>query len=505
MSETTLETTDIAIVSNSPIRILHVDDDESFLKLAKQCLELNVDIQVETARSVEEALEKLGAKPFDVIISDYDMFEKDGLEFLRELRASGIMIPFILFTGKGRDEVALKALSLGAFRYMNKQGTSKAVYAELAACVRQAADHARTQEILVRDVNDRKKQENLLQESQQKLMALFIGNPGAIAFLDKDFRVTDINPSFTALFGYTLENIKDKIITDVTVPNGFEEESEVIREKIMEGSVGCSTIRKRIDGSFFNATLSGGPVMVNGNLAGFFMVYMDISDVVTVQEELSKALTKAEVLNEKIGVLGGFTRHDVRNKLALIQGNLYLAREKCKVSPELEVYLKTVEDVITNITDILDFAKTYEMIGSEDLVNIDVGIMVQNAVSLFSNFRGVTIENNCNGFATLADSLLTEVFHNLIDNSLKYGEKITKVRISAGKNDDGCATLIYEDNGVGIDARSKEHLFQKGFGKGTGFGLYLIRKICDVYGWAVQEKGHLGEGVQFEFTIPKKS
>jgi CheY-like chemotaxis protein len=83
MSETTLETTTVAIISNSPIRILHVDDDEAFLKLAKQCLELNVDIQVETAHSVEEALEKLGKGTFDVIVSDYEMFEKDGLEFLR--------------------------------------------------------------------------------------------------------------------------------------------------------------------------------------------------------------------------------------------------------------------------------------------------------------------------------------------------------------------------------------------------------------------------------------
>jgi signal transduction histidine kinase len=289
------------------------------------------------------------------------------------------------------------------------------------------------------------------------------------------------------------------------VPNGLEEESEVIREKIMEGSVGCSTIRKRNDGSYFNAALSGGPVMVNGMVAGFFMVYLDISDVVTVEEELSKALAKAELLNEKIGVLGGFTRHDVRNKLALIQGNLYLARERCTVSPELEVYLQNVEDVIKNITDILDFSKTYEMIGSEDLVQTDFGIMIQNAVSLFSDLKGVTIENECQGFATLADSLLTQVFYNLIDNSLKYGEKINKIRIYAGKNDDGSATLIYEDNGVGIDARTKEHLFQKGFGKGTGLGLYLIRKIFGVYGWTAQERGYLGEGVQFEFRIPKKN
>jgi len=358
MSETALETTGFVVASNVPIRILHVDDDDAFLKVAKQCLELNVDIQVETTRSVEEALKMLKKRTFDVIVSDYVMFEKDGLEFLRELRASGNMVPFILFTGKGGEDVVLKAFNLGAFKYINKNGAPNAVYKGLAACVRQAAELAKSHETLVKAVVDQKKQEKMLQESQQKLLALFCGNPGAVVFLDKDFRITDINHSFTALFGHKLENIKGKIIADVVVPKGLEEELEVIREKILEGSVGCATIRKRNDGSLFNASMSGGPITVNGEVAGFFMVYMDISDVVTVQDELSKALSKVELLSEKIDVMNRFNRQDVKNKLALVQGNLCLAREKCKVSPELEIYLRNAEDIITNITNLLDFAKT---------------------------------------------------------------------------------------------------------------------------------------------------
>ena len=496
--------TTIAIISNNPIRILHVDDDENFLKIAKRCLELNTDIKVETATSVEEALEALKKSVFDVIVSDYDMFEKDGLEFLKELRESGNMIPFILFTGKGREEVAEQALNLGAFRYMDKQGPSKAVYAELASSVRQAVGHDRTLGLLVRDQTDRKKQEIMLQESEQKLEALFSGNPGAIVFLDEDFRITDINPSFTALFGYKLDGIMGKSIVDVIVPEGFEEESEVIREKILSGPVGCSTIRKRNDGSLFNAAMTGGPVIVGGKIIGFFMVYMDISDVVIVQEELSKALAKAELLNKKIEVLGGFTRHDVRNKLALISGILYLTREEAVVNPEVEIHLQEVEGVVKNITGILDFAKTYEMVGSEDLVPIDAGEMIQNAVSLFSDLKGVKIENQCKGFETVADSMVCEIFHNLIDNTLKYGQKTTKIRMYTESSNDGTHNLIYEDDGVGLDERAKKHLFQKGFGKGTGYGLYLISQICEVYGWTVQENGEQGRGVRFEFTIPAR-
>ena len=122
MFEESLKETKIALMSNNPIRILHVDDDVAFLTTAKQCLEMQANIEVESVLSVQEALEKLKTKKFDVIVSDYQMSGKDGLEFLKELKAAGIKTPFILFSGKGRDEVAIKALNSGAFRYIDKRG-----------------------------------------------------------------------------------------------------------------------------------------------------------------------------------------------------------------------------------------------------------------------------------------------------------------------------------------------------------------------------------------------
>ena len=143
------------------------------------------------------------------------------------------------------------------------------------------------------------------------------------------------------------------------------------------------------------------------------------------------------------------------------------------------------------------------MVGSEELVITDIGAMFQSALSLFSDLKGVKVANQCNGVKTPADSLLTQVFHNLIDNSLKYGtKKLSEIKICPEKSKEGPLKLIYEDDGVGIDAKTREHLFQKGFGKGTGLGLYLIRKICEVYDRTVQEKGQLGSGVKFEFILP---
>jgi CheY-like chemotaxis protein len=94
----------------------HVDDELDLLKTTKLILESIGPFQVETALSVKEAIKKLEETEFDVIVSDYQMQEKDCLEFLRELRENENNIPLILFTGKGREEIAIKALNLGASR-----------------------------------------------------------------------------------------------------------------------------------------------------------------------------------------------------------------------------------------------------------------------------------------------------------------------------------------------------------------------------------------------------
>ena len=618
MFETASRESNAAVISNNPISILHVDGDDAFLSMAKRCLEMQANFEVESALSVQEALEILKTRKFDVIVSDYQMNGKDGLEFLEEIKAAGITTPFILFSGKGRDEVAVKALNSGAFRYIDKRGALDATYAELASCILQATHYSRAQAMLkdrerrfraifdssidailvlndngeivynnkaaknmmdyakdqiakalnqhfnkqfastyeqnmndgfkqlsdgnllmtgktfeltlkddsgkttvvelsfsafiengqwfgvsiVRDVSERKRQEKLLEKSQQTLKALFAYNPEAIVFTDKNFRVTDVNRSFIDLFGFTIESIKGKKITDFIVPAEFKKESKTIEKLIAKGQVTFSAKRKRRDGTIIDVSLSGGPLVVKGKIVGFFMSYLDISNLIIVQNVLASALSKAELLNEKITVLGGFTRHDVRNKLGLIQGNLYLARKKCKADPNLEKYLGNIDASIKNICDIFDFAKTYEMIGVEELVPVDIGQMVQNALSLFSDLKGVKVENHCIGFEVIADSLLTQVFYNLIDNSLKYGEKISTISIFAQKLGENSVKLCFKDDGIGIDKKFKDRLFERGFGKGTGFGLYLIHKICEVYNWKVKETGRLGHGVQFEFIIP---
>jgi len=91
------------------IKVLHVDDEPDSLALTKAFLEReHAEFSIDTATSAEEAVELLKSAKYDVLVSDYQMPKMDGLEFLKTLRASGNTIPFIMFTGKGREEVAKK-------------------------------------------------------------------------------------------------------------------------------------------------------------------------------------------------------------------------------------------------------------------------------------------------------------------------------------------------------------------------------------------------------------
>ncbi len=83
-----------------------------------------------------------------------------------------------------------------------------------------------------------------------------------------------------------------------------------------------------------------------------------------------------------------------------------------------------------------------------------------------------------------------------------HGEHVDQINLyyKQGKKH---ISIIYEDNGVGIPEEINEKIFGEGFGKGTGYGLFLIRKICERYSWAIKETGKQGKGTQFTITVPK--
>jgi len=129
--------------STGSICVLHVDDEPDFADMAATLLERKSDrITVKTATSASEGLERLTNGDFDCIVSDYDMSGQNGIEFLKTVRMDNPDLPFILYTGKGCEEVASDAVSAGATDYLQKEsGTDQ--YTILANRIQNAVEQYR--------------------------------------------------------------------------------------------------------------------------------------------------------------------------------------------------------------------------------------------------------------------------------------------------------------------------------------------------------------------------
>jgi PAS domain S-box-containing protein len=138
------------------IKILLVDDMPELTDIARIFLEKEGDIKVDTAISAEEALVMLKERKYDAVVSDYQMHGMDGIEFLTEFMKRAIDKPFIIFTGKSREDIVIKALNSGADFYLQKSGDPVSQYAELRNMINQAVMRKRVEDALIRsEINHR--------------------------------------------------------------------------------------------------------------------------------------------------------------------------------------------------------------------------------------------------------------------------------------------------------------------------------------------------------------
>jgi PAS domain S-box len=180
-----------------PLSVLYVDDEAGLLDIGKMFLETMGGFSVTTQISAGAALESLTTTPFDAIISDYQMPEMDGIAFLKQVRAAHPDIPFILFTGRGREEIVIEAIENGADFYLQKGGDPTSQFSELAHKLRQAV----RSRIAERE----------LAESREYLGQIFSNVKAGIFVIDaKTHRITDINPAAAALIGLKKEEIVGK-------------------------------------------------------------------------------------------------------------------------------------------------------------------------------------------------------------------------------------------------------------------------------------------------------
>jgi PAS domain S-box-containing protein len=398
------------------------------------------------------------------------------VEFIPGIR-SGLDVP-VKTEHKVLGVIGVDSKELNSFNEKDQELLE--ILASHAATAMSNLEHAKNLEMQTRE----------LRESQERFRRLFVNNPEASVYLDTEFHIVDANPRFLKLFGYAIDEVRGKHINDVVVPDNMMEEAKRLDENAVKGYVYHDTVRKRKDGTLAPVSVSAASLIVEDKLIGYIGVYKDISEM--------------KKLEEKLRVVGSLTRHDVRNKLTAVAGNAYLLRKRFASDPEATEWLRSVEVAVRQSERIFDFAGAYEKLGVEQLAYMDAKKILDEAVALFPDLKNIRIVNACGGLTLLADSLLRQLFYNLIDDSLKYGEKLTQIRIHYKKSEDQLK-LVYEDDGVGISQDAKPKLFSEGYttGKGSGYGLYLVRRMMDVYGWTIDETGVPGKGAQFTIDIPK--
>ena len=199
------------------IRVLYVDDEKNLLELCKTFLERTGDFIVTIVPSAPEALRILELARFDAIISDYQMPEMDGIEFLKVVRGRGDKTPFIIFTGKGREEVVIEALNSGADFYLQKGGEPKAQFAELAHKIRHA--------VSLRQTGDD------LKESEKKYRRFIeIANEG-IWQMDGQFATTFVNQKMAEMLGYTSDEMKGRNVSSFMHPDDLADHTSRMEER----------------------------------------------------------------------------------------------------------------------------------------------------------------------------------------------------------------------------------------------------------------------------------
>ena len=142
-----------------------------------------------------------------------------------------------------------------------------------------------------RDITIRKKVEETLRKSQQEFAGLFEGSPQAAIYHDEKGVILNINPRFTKLFGYTLEEVKGKNINQGIIfpQDKTREESEKLTKSALEGKViEYETIRKKKDGTLVPIIISVSSVIIEGENKGIIAFYQDITERKKLEGELEK-------------------------------------------------------------------------------------------------------------------------------------------------------------------------------------------------------------------------
>lgn len=405
------------------------------------------------------------------------------------VRKDGSMVP--VETSIHRFGYQGKDVALGIIRDISERKRAE------EALIRKNAELTSVEEELRANFEELRLNEQNLSASEGRYRTLFENMLDGFAYCSvlydqtgtiEDFIFLQTNKAFSQLMGE--DRLTGKRVTAAIPwikekhPEFFELCGRVSRSRIPEISeIYFEPVGKWLEVSVFSPEKDC-----------FVAVFEDFTERRSAEEALRLA-------NKKLNLLSGITRHDINNQLMTLNGFVALLNKKIS-DPTLQKYLSRITNATSHISTMIRFTKEYEQVGVQAPAWQNLQTLVDTTVKI-STLGWVTVKNDFpNDAEVLADPLIAKVFFNLIDNALRHGGKITTLRFALESRDED-TILICEDNGDGISLTDKERIFERGFGKNTGFGLSISRDILAITGITIKETGEPGMGARFEITVPK--
>jgi len=228
-------------------------------------------------------------------------------------------------------------------------------------------------------------------------------------------------------------------------------------------------------------------------------VVISVKDI-TSRKQMEQAVLYA---NKKLNLLSSITRHDINNQLVALNSYIELLCTRAP-DPDCETYLTRIKEASGQITSMIQFTREYEEVGITSAIWQNLHDLVVGAAKGVS-LGNVTLENDLPAeVEVFADPLVVKVFFNLIDNAMRHGGRIRRIRFSCVSRGTS-QVIVCEDDGDGVLPNEKEQIFERGFGKNTGFGLAISREILDITGISIKETGKPGTGARFEMVVPEEA
>ncbi|MDO9325669.1 MAG: PAS domain-containing protein, partial [Methanoregula sp.] len=377
-----------------------------------------------------------------------------------------------------------------------------------------------TLEGLENNFRELKQKDDALQESEHKYRALFENIPQNIFRKDLNSVFVSCNENFASLLDLRSNEISGKTDFDF-YPRDLAEKYRSDDKRVMTTGQTVEFVEQHISNGMvcWVEVVKTAVKDIDGTITGIQGIFWDITERKAAEEELHRLYNELErrveertaelrraqetyqQANTKLNLLSSITRHDILNQLTVLKGYLDLSESSIHDPDKLRDYIARELKSAETIEHQILFTAEYQDIGVKAPAWQNVSMSIISAKGRL-NLRDVEVSTDRSDLEVYADPLFNKVFYNLIENALTYGgDQLTAIRISTRESDNGLV-IFCEDDGVGILEQDKKQLFERGYGKHTGLGLYLSREILLITRITINETSLPGSGARFEIQVP---